>query len=344
MARAVARFIPDVGGAYRGLPSSPSSYLVIRRAHVWTSGWSTMILARFLRGLPGAADSVERTHVDRLIRRWGAEVDALAVDGACRVPDAFTPEELRALVEFAMHGPATLTHSDGSTTTGSYHERNGDVVSVRLDPSFVLTRPEVQAMLARAMAAEIATARFKMWSTVHPPILYWSCHTDVAADDLIERRLARRYHSDFDGLGGLRLHVYLTDVDPGSAPMDYVHGSHQPGAIPRSLRRDVTDEIAESTVRAMFPDEAFRTFTGPAGTSFMSDSNGLHRGNAPVSADRLFLVMPIQAGSLAGAFNRVRRIPVFNDGLAIALRSRRPDLRLFEAAQAGSSKVAVFAS
>lgn len=315
-----------------------------RRAHVRTSGRSSTVLASMLRRLPGSADTVERSHVDRLVRCWATEVETLDIDGACRVPDAFTDDERRSLLEFALHAPAILTRSDGSRTAGTYHDRGSDVVSVHLDQSFVLTRPEVQAMLARAMAAEISTARSGMWPTVHPPIMYWSCRSNRAVDDLTEQRLARRYHSDFDGLGGLRLHVYLTDVDSGSAPMDYVHGSHRPGAIPSSLRRDVTDDIAESEVRARFPEDAFHTFTGPAGTSFMSDSNGLHRGNAPVSADRLFLVMPLQTGSLAGAYNRVRRIPVANDELAMALRSRRPDLRLFEAAQPGSSKVAVFAS
>lgn len=325
-------------GAYRGLPSSPLTYLAVRRAHVLTSGRSTTALTGALRGLPGTADAVDRDELDRLVGRWHAEVAALAEDGACQVADAFTAEERAALVEFATHGPAALTHSDGSTTTGTYRDRTPDVVSVRLDQSFVLTRPAVQALLARTMATEISMARFGMWPTVHPPILYWSCRSDATVDAPTEQRLARRYHSDFDGLGGLRLHVYLTDVDDGTAPMDYVRGSHTPGAIPRSLRRDVTDDISESDVGSLFPADARHTFLGPAGTSFMSDSNGLHRGNAPVSGDRLFLVMPVQSGSLAGAFNRVRQVPVVDDDLAMALRSRRPDLRLFEAAPIGASK------
>ena len=80
--------------------------------------------------------------------------------------------------------------------------------------------------------------------------------------------------------------------------------------------------------------------TGAAGTSFMSDSNGLHRGNAAVSADRLFLVMPVQAGSMAGAYNRIRRLPVVDSDLGGALQSQRRDLRLFEAAPNASQRVA----
>jgi hypothetical protein len=59
-----------------------------------------------------------------------------------------------------------------------------------------------------------------------------------------------------------------------------------------------------------------------------------------VSADRLFLVMPVQAGSIAGAYNRIRRLPVVDNDLGRALQSRRRDLRLFEAAPTGSQRVA----
>lgn len=312
-----------------------------------TDGRSSEALTWALSRWAGAAESIEPGQLDTWRRQWAVASAALTTNGACPVDDAFSADEVGQLRAFATDGPAVLTLGDGSTLRGTYRDRTPDVTSVRLDQSFVLTQPAVQAMLARGMAAQIAAARAGMWPSVHPPILYWSCVTDDSARPAspeLEQRLARRYHSDFDGLVGTRLHVYLTDVDDGSAPMDYVLGSHRPGAIPRSLRTDVTDDIDEAEVRRRFPDTAQHTFTGPAGTSFMSDSNGLHRGNRPTTTDRLFLVMPIQAGSWAGAFNRVRRIPVVDDDLAVALRSRRPDLRLFEAAPRGSSKVAVFAT
>ena len=102
------------------------------------------------------------------------------------------------------------------------------------------------------------------------------------------------------------------------------------------MRRDATDEITVDELHRRFGTQAVESVTGPVGTSFMSDSNGLHRGNAPVTTDRLFLVMPLQAGSLAGAYNRVRRLPVVDGNLAVALRAKRPDLRLFEAAPSGA--------
>jgi hypothetical protein len=271
---------------------------------------------------------------------WADEVSALDTHGVCRVPDAFTPDELADLVELATNGPASLQRADGTTLPGTYAQRGPDVVSVRVDQSFLLAHPSIQAMMARAMAADIGTARNGLWSTVHPPILYWTCRSGSLPDEQLSERLAQRFHSDFDGLGGLRLHVYLTDVDEESAPMDYVRGSHLPGALPGSMRRDTIDPIAIDEVIRRFGAAAIDVVTGPAGTSFMSDSTGLHRGNPAVSADRLFLVMPVQAGSLAGAFNRVRRLPVVDSNLGAALQSQRRDLRLFEAAAAGSQRVA----
>lgn len=340
---AVAGLPRDLLRARRGDASAVGTYLLMRRAHVWTAGRSTAALSETFRRLPGAVDRVATGDGGQLDIATQAAAAALAADGICSIADVFTPAEVAELVDFATTGPATLMHGDGSRSVGTYRDRGADVVSVTLDQAFVLTRPAVQAMMARAVAAQIARGRFGMWPTVHPPALYWSCHGHTQVASTLEERLARRYHSDFDGLGGLRLHVYLTDVDEGAAPMDYVRTSHRTGAIPRSLRRDVTDEITESTVRDLFPQECLRRFTGPAGTSFMSDSNGLHRGNSPTTADRLFLVMPMQAGSFAGAYQRIRQVPVVDEQFGLALRARRPDLRLLRAAPAGSAKYATVA-
>ena len=343
--RATLRIPRDVARARRGVPSSAETYLVVRRLHVWTSGRSTTTLAAAFARLPGATDRVATGPAEGGPAWQRDAVDALSTDGMCSIPDIFTPSEVAELVEFARHGPASLLHSDGSRSNGTYHDRSADVVSVNLLPSFVLTRPAVQAMMARAVAAQIASARYHgLRPTVHPPILSWSCRSESTLASSLEERLARRYHSDFDGLGGLRLHVYLTDVDDGAAPMDYVRKSHRPGVIPRSIRKDVNDDIAESTVRDLFSPDCLYRFAGPAGASFMSDSNGLHRGNSPTTTDRLFLVMPIQAGSFAGAYHRVRQVPVVDHEFGLALRAHRPDLRLFRPAEPGSAKLAVFAN
>lgn len=341
-AMASGRFPVDAGRALLGQPSASSTYLLIRRTHVLTGGRSTKALARVLRAAQLRRLNAS-THVHRRAAQcWGKTAATLKAIGYAKVPNALSPAELDQLVAFATDGPAKVTDHNGSSLAGTYRHRGPDAVSVQLNMSFLLAQPALQAMLARAMATEISIAGSGVWPTLHPPILYWSCRNDDAASNETEVRLARRFHSDFDGLGGLRLHVYLTDVDERSAPMDYVPTSHIPGALPRSVRRDVTDPIPDNTVYKLFPDNPPHTITGPAGTSFISDSNGLHRGNTPQKADRLFLVMPLQAGVLAGAFNRKRSIPVVDDEFGAALNNKRPDLRLFEAAPAKAPKIAFY--
>jgi hypothetical protein len=319
------------------------TYLALRRFHVWTSGRSTQALTSLSARLWGHRDAVGDQNLDAMVQQWGLEAEQLKTHGACTIANVFTDDEVAQLTEFARYGPARLVRNDGSVGSGTYQDRTDDVVAVQLDQSFVLTQPAVQAMMARGVAAGIATARHGVRPTVHPPILTWSCQSSHRSHDATEQRLAQRFHSDFDGLGGLRLHVYLTDVDGGAAPMDYVMGSHRPGAIPKSVRSDVTDDLARDVVNRLFPDARAHTFTGPAGTSFMSDANGLHRGNRPTTTDRLFLVMALQAGSLGGAYNRVRSIPVVDPALQVALSCGRPDLRLFEAAPPGVTRPATYA-
>ena len=75
-------------------------------------------------------------------------------------------------------------------------------------------------------------------------------------------------------------------------------------------------------------------------TTVAESAASTRRSSPAVSADRLFLVMPVQAGSMAGAFNRVRRLPVVDSNLGAVLQSQRRDLRLFEAAPDVSQRVA----
>lgn len=82
--------------------------------------------------------------------------------------------------------------------------------------------------------------------------------------------------------------LYLTDVDPGSGPFQFVPGSHRvrsivranvQAAIPFGQHRYSEQEIARvCETRGITP----KTFTGAAGTLIVADTSGLHRG-MPIS-------------------------------------------------------------
>jgi hypothetical protein len=80
--------------------------------------------------------------------------------------------------------------------------------------------------------------------------------------------------------------------------------------------------------------DLIRSFEGPAGTTFLSDSQGLHCATRPTTADRLFLVLPIQGGGFGGYYHRRRALPVRSEVLRARLAEGDPSLRLFEAAPA----------
>ena len=69
-----------------------------------------------------------------------------------------------------------------------------------------------------------------------------------------------------------------------------------------------------------------------SGTTFLTNPHGLHRATTPETRERLFLVLPFQAGGYGGYYRRTRALPVRDPELDRRLRAGDPALRLFEAA------------
>lgn len=91
----------------------------------------------------------------------------------------------------------------------------------------------------------------------------------------------QQFHRDAEP-GSIKLLVYLTDVDDASGPHHYVPGTHRERM---SLR---LKPYADTDVRRRYGTP--RAVTGPAGTAFMIDAKGIHRGVPPLARPRLVLV------------------------------------------------------
>jgi hypothetical protein len=91
------------------------------------------------------------------------------------------------------------------------------------------------------------------------------------------------FHRDPDDWRFMKLFVYLTDVEAGSGPHVYVRGSHRTASTLRAkpFTRD-------SLVRDYGADK-IQPVTGPAGTTFMADTHGIHMGVPPSTSPRLIL-------------------------------------------------------
>ncbi len=327
----------DLAAWYRGAPSSAHTYRVARKVHVRTAGVSSAVLLGAMRAAPGAADHVARGDVLHARGRAGRALEELEESGLTVIEPVLDADAIARVREFAEHAPGRMRLADGRVIDGTYADRPPDAVSIHLPGTFAWATGELQSVMASADLLELARARFGLAPVVHTPTLYWSCTTAVAPGRSTEAQLARTFHMDFDGVQAIRVHVYLTDVDEDSAPMEFVRGSHRVGSLRGPQFRAADMGLDEDVVIERFGPSAARTITGPAGTTFVTDPRGLHRGTAPRRRDRLFLVVPIQAGAFAGYVHRRRAVPLRNDDFAQLLDVPTGPLRLFEASTVDST-------
>lgn len=93
----------------------------------------------------------------------------------------------------------------------------------------------------------------------------------------------QRYHRDFDSLRGFKLFIYLTDVDAESGPHVFMKTSH------RSRELDTGQAQQDGVVRQYFGNANEVTVTGKAGTRFLADTFGFHKGALPGRGRRLMI-------------------------------------------------------
>ena len=105
-------------------------------------------------------------------------------------------------------------------------------------------------------------------------------------------RNAQYFHWDNDFRKFFKVYIYLTDVDSDSGPHIYIPGTHKNKLPEYKLCRLYPD----SKVYADYPNP--KVFTGKAGSLFMVDSYGLHKGETPKSKSRLMLNVHYGTGKI----------------------------------------------
>lgn len=308
-----------------GQPTRENTYRVARTLHGRTAGLSSRVGLRMVTTL---RERAPRLTAADLQPSWAQALAELDADGIAIVPPALDADAVARIREFAATAPAVLRSVTGNSRRGTLQDRDKHTAAVHVVESFVLDQPDIQGLIADHDLRRLASAHFSARPVIHPPSLYWTCAGAQVTDDE-RRRGARQFHWDYDGLGGLRVHVYLTDVDAGAAPMSYVSGSHRVGSLGSSALRVGDMGVPDDALWSAFPRSAVRTITGPAGMMFVSDSQGLHSGTDAVTRDRLFLVMPIQASGFAGYQLRPRAVRPRHPGFVRDLEMQTPELMFF---------------
>ena len=137
-----------------------------------------------------------------------------------------------------------------------------------------------------------------------PPILLGvTAWTSFASKDGATRPAveAQKFHFDLDDYRFVKQFIYLTDVDDGSGPHEYIPKSHLPDTILAARDNCVNkgilseDEFNEWYFRALRKDDSdVKSYlgidpiaiTGKAGSRLMVNTEGIHKGRVPIVKDR----------------------------------------------------------
>ena len=93
----------------------------------------------------------------------------------------------------------------------------------------------------------------------------------------------QRFHRDFDCARSFKAFYYLSDIDLESGPHVYVRGSH------RDRRLESGKAQTDAAIAETFGEADILTLAAPAGTWFLEDVYGFHKGMLPVTRPRLLL-------------------------------------------------------
>jgi ectoine hydroxylase-related dioxygenase (phytanoyl-CoA dioxygenase family) len=108
-----------------------------------------------------------------------------------------------------------------------------------------------------------------------------------------ERLGSQRWHRDYNDQYLIKVFLYMSDVDKGSGPFEYVPGSARGGPYanewPWQPLGDTYPDQAEFTNR--IPESAAKTLTAPAGTLIFCDTSGFHRGGFATERRRVLGVL-----------------------------------------------------
>lgn len=101
--------------------------------------------------------------------------------------------------------------------------------------------------------------------------------------DRAQARGTQWFHRDWDNIRSVKLFLYLTEVGEEDGAFEFVATSQSDERLVEISR------ISDDRVAAVMGDLPVKRMTGPAGTMFMADTFGVHRGRLPGTRPRLLL-------------------------------------------------------
>lgn len=142
--------------------------------------------------------------------------------------------------------------------------------------------PAIQRLVDDPLLAEIARSYVGPRAKYISTHMWWSYANDVS--DAERNAYAQQFHFDLDDYRFMKFFFYLSDVDLDAGPHTYMRGTHTAKKMKDlfPMRRFTDREVHDQWGK----DREVKVI-GAAGTGFIVDTFGIHKGTPPRTRDRL---------------------------------------------------------
>lgn len=268
-----------------------------------TNGWSNDLLHLVTRR------KITQKKLDIDVNK----LEKLRKDGMVDLGILLQPADCHALKKWAEK-------SAGSPKPGGSFGDRVDYISIKekidtfhLRSVELLKKKEIQDLISRPAILSLITEYFGGTPYLSACVGWWSTSNQIASDSAREN--AQMFHFDMDRIKWLKLFLYVNDVSQQNGPHVFVKGSHRRGRQPKAIRRKGYQRIRDEEIASFYSTEKIKSIVGQAGTAFLADTRGYHKGLTPVKGERLALVIEFSA-SLFGVNTKLgEEIPIVSPQL-----------------------------
>jgi hypothetical protein len=218
-----------------------------------------------------------------------AQAEQLAWRGYCFRP-SLNPDRVAEMRRYFESQPVEIER-DGRRHMASLDEGRGYSLAY-YKPAVTIACPR----LAELAADPQIVATVAKYLGAPPTILNYAAWWSFAGTAPPEG--SQIFHCDADDYRFCKLFFYLTDVGADGGPHMYMAGTHKAETIDQARKSwSGGEEAFDAWYRRQYrksDDDVLRAFrqqptalTGAAGTSFLVDTGGIHKGRHPEGTDRL---------------------------------------------------------
>ncbi len=218
-------------------------------------------------------------------------VKSVRTDGYYVIQGALSSDVVRKLKAAISETKVFERTEHGTGFEGQLSELHQKIGRYDLRPKDLMNSPMVRSIAFSNDWKVIGDAIFGYQSVFDGVASWWMFESDPKFASLN----AQAFHSDRERLAFIKFFVYLTDIDSMTGPHVYAKGTHKKRPVMQRFDRRYSDTELQKTGHELVE------IYGKAGTVIVANTQGLHKGVAPIIPGHGRLLFQIQvANSLKG--------------------------------------------